>query len=169
MQVKDSFEEFGRLAYAGRRRDAGMIIDRIENYENYKKLHPLMEEGVRYALSLRESLPGRYDQGEYFVLLQEGETQPLEEGVYEAHKRYWDIQILIEGKELVKWQEISKLTECIPYEEKKDAVFYTGDGISFQVTEGMFYLVMPKDAHMPCCHGKQKAHYRKLVLKLPAL
>ena len=104
MQVKDSFEEFERLAYAGRRRDAGMIIDRIENYENYMRLHPLMEEGVRYALSLRESLPGRYDQGEYFVLLQEGETQPIEEGVYEAHKRYWDIQILIEGKELVKWQ-----------------------------------------------------------------
>ena len=131
-----------------------MIIDRIENYENYMRLHPLMEEGVRYALSLRESLPGRYDQGEYFVLLQEGETQPIEEGVYEAHKRYWDIQILIEGKELVKWQ---------------DAVFYTGDGISFQLTEGMFYLVMPKDAHMPCRHGKQEAHYRKLVLKLPVL
>lgn len=144
-----------------------MVIDRIENYRHYAALHPLLEEGVQFALSLKEAPAGRYDKGAFFVLVQEGETLPLEEGLYETHKRYWDLQIVAEGEELVQWQDVSLLEEEAAYSEEKDMAFWKGEGILFPVSQGMFYLAMPQDAHMPCRTKGEPQQYRKLVLKLP--
>lgn len=144
-----------------------MVLDLIENYRNYAGLHPLWEKSVQFALSLKHASVGRYEQGEIFVLVQEGETRSLEESIYETHEKYWDIQIMMEGEEIVMWQEATRLEESSPYSKDKDIAFQNGKGIPIHIQKGMFYLVMPSDAHMPCCHMEKQSKYKKLVLKLP--
>lgn len=145
----------------------GMVIDLIGNYQKYEALHPLLEKGIAFALTLTGASAGRYEQGELYALVQENRAASLEEGDFEAHKRYADVQIIVKGTELVGWQEVSRLEEKAPYSEEKDIAFYEGEGISLEVGEGMFYLLMPQDAHKACRRGREEEGFKKIVLKLP--
>mgnify|MGYP003298447135 CR=1 FL=1 len=144
-----------------------MIIDYISNYEKYLSLNPALKEGVEYALSIADAPAGRYDTEKFYVLVQNMDSLPMETDMFESHKNYMDVQIVLEKEEYVGWQDISKLTETVPYSEEKDVMFYDGQGIDFKIEAGMFYLAMPHDAHKPCRGIGEKYTYRKLVLKLP--
>lgn len=144
-----------------------MVIDYISNYEKYLSLNPALKEGVEYALSIADAPEGRYDTEKFYVLVQNMESLPMETGMFESHKKYMDVQIVLEKEEYVGWQDIEKLTETVPYSEEKDVTFYEGQGIDFKIGAGMFYLAMPHDAHKPCRGVGEKYTYRKLVLKLP--
>lgn len=144
-----------------------MIIDYISNYEKYLFLNPLLKEGVEYALSVADAPEGRYDTEKFYVLIQNMESLPMGGGLFESHERYMDVQIILEKEEYVGWQDISKLIKKVPYSEEKDVSFYEGDGIDFRVSAGMFYLMLPHDAHKPCRGIGEKYTYRKIVLKIP--
>lgn len=144
-----------------------MIIDYISNYEKYLFLNPVLKEGVEYALSIANAPVGRYDTDKFYVLVQNMESLPIEEGLFESHQKYMDVQIVLEKEEYVGWQDIGKLTEKVPYSMEKDVTFYKGKGIDFKICEGMFYLALPHDAHRPCRGIGEKYTYRKMVLKIP--
>jgi len=144
-----------------------LILDLIQNYKRYIPLYPLLEEGMEFALSKSEVPVGRYDRGNFYILVQEGETYPLEQGLYEAHRKYIDVQIVLKGEETVGWQGLSGLKECEPYSEEKDIVFFDGEGIPIRIKEGMFYLAGLQDAHKPCRYIGKQGSYRKIVLKIP--
>ncbi|MDD3413438.1 MAG: YhcH/YjgK/YiaL family protein [Lachnospiraceae bacterium] len=144
-----------------------MIIDYVEHYEKYTDIVSDFREGFQFALSLKDKASGRYELNEdVFALVQEGVTEELEDGEFESHKNYIDVQIIVEGEELMEWQELSLLTESIPYNETKDASFSKGNGSIIHVKENMFYLVFPHDAHKPCRHKEIPFIYKKIVLKL---
>ena len=147
-----------------------MIIDRIDRWESYKTLLPDFEPAMRFALTLTEAAPGRYDcedlpQGRVYVLVQEGETKPREEGLIEAHRMYADVQILLDGGETVYYSCIEGLREAVPY--KEDIIFYENAGQPIAIAKGMFYVALPQDGHMPCRHlNGIPGSYRKLVVKI---
>ena len=147
-----------------------MIIDSIANWKSYKGLLPDFEQSMNFALSLSDAAPGRYDcaalpEGQVYALVQEGQTKPREEGRIEAHRRYADVQILLEGGETVCYSDIEGLAIAVPY--KDDIVVYQGAGQPIAIPKGMFYVALPQDGHMPCRHlGEQPNAYRKIVLKI---
>ena len=147
-----------------------MIIDSIERWESYKALLPDFEPAMRFALTLTEAQPGRYDcttvpQGRVYVLVQEGQTLPPEEGQVEAHRLYADVQIMLEGGETVYYADIAGLKETVPYRE--DIAFYANAGQPIAISKGMFYVALPQDGHIPCRHlNGIPGTYRKLVLKI---
>lgn len=148
-----------------------MIIDSIERWKSYIGIVPYYEEAVSFALSLSEKGVGRYEcetlpEGTAFAMIQEGETHPWEDGLPEAHRKYLDIQIMLEGGETVGYADIAGLKEAVPYDEAKDIVFYERAGQPVQIRKGMFYLVLPQDAHMPCRQLDGPGRYRKIVLKV---
>lgn len=145
-----------------------MVFDYVKNIECYNGILPNFAEGVAFALSLQDKPVGRYEQGEIFAMVQEGETTSIDEGLFESHRKYVDVQFVIGGKELVEWQEIAALTEEIPYDETKDAGFWKGSGDVLEIKEGMFYVAFPQDGHKPCKHAVSANAYRKIVLKLKA-
>lgn len=103
-------------------------------------------------------------------MVQEGTTKSMNEGTFEAHRKYIDIQILVEGSEDVAWAELSDLTEEIPYNEEKDAARYSGEiKHTLHVTAGMCYVAYPHDGHKPVRHLNQEQSYTKIVMKLPML
>ena len=102
-------------------------------------------------------------------MVQKGETKPLDEGTFEAHRKYIDVQIILEGSEEVAWKPAAELTSVIPYDPAKDAERFDGpkDHV-FLISAGMFYAAFPEDGHKPVSHTKEKQSFTKIVMKLPA-
>lgn len=148
-----------------------VIIDKIRNIDSYYSLVPDLKKAVEFALSLSDQPEGRYEceelpQGAVYAMVQTGKTQPYSEGRIEAHRKYLDVQILLEGGETVYYEDVEGLKEAEPYSEEKDIVFYECGGQPARIEKGMFYLVLPQDGHMPCRELDGPGTYRKIVLKV---
>lgn len=148
-----------------------MIIDSISRRDSYNGLVPEFKEAMDFALSLKDKPTGRYEYdrlpaGTVYAMVQEGETLPYAEGKIEAHRRYMDVQIMLEGGETVYYADIEGLTGAVPYKEDADIVFYEKAGQPLQIFAGMFYLALPQDGHMPCRELNGPGRYRKVVLKI---
>ncbi len=143
-----------------------MIVDYIGHYEKYAKVIPNFQEGMQFALSLQDKPAGRYEQGDIYAMIQEGVTEAIAEGDFERHEKYIDVQIMLEGEEIMEWEDRDNLKESIPYTEDKDAGFCKGIGQRIHIRKGMFYLMFPHDAHKPCKHVDVPTRYKKIVLKL---
>lgn len=146
-----------------------MIVDRIENILFYEKLLPNIASGMEKVKELKNPEVGRYEFDGGYFMIQKGETKPLEEGTYEAHRKYIDVQIILEGSEEVAWKPISELTSVIPYDPQKDAERFDGTKEHVMlISAGMFYAAYPKDGHKPVSHTEKKQSFTKIVMKLPA-
>ncbi len=148
-----------------------MIIDSIGNWRSYIGIAPHFEEAVAFALTLADKGPGRYEceslpDGAVFAMIQEGDTAPWEDGQVEAHRKYLDMQIMLEGGETVGYADVAGLKETVPYSEEKDIIFYENGGQPVRIEKGMFYLVLPQDGHMPCRQMDGPGRFRKIVLKV---
>ena len=146
-----------------------MIIDSCGHFDDYK---PLLR-GIGEALSaLRElgSDPGvgRYEfEGGYFMI-QEGKTRSVDDGDFEAHRRYLDVQVILKGSEVVAWSDTAGLSESLPYDGEKDKVMFSGKPQHTDlIKEGMFWVAFPHDAHKACRDLGEGYSYKKAVIKLP--
>ena len=143
-----------------------MILDYTKNLAVYEKLLPRMSVYKEYIDQLHELPVVRYELGEgEFFSIQEGTTRPLEGALYEFHESYCDLQIMIEGSEMMKWQELTHL-EKENFDQEADIGFATGAGQLVSIEAGMFYLVFPHDAHMPGLYTSQENYFKKAVFKL---
>ncbi|MFA5659071.1 MAG: YhcH/YjgK/YiaL family protein [Oscillospiraceae bacterium] len=149
-----------------------MIITNLELCSEYKKLVPDIKKAVNTIINLTEFKVGRYETDFGFYMLQEGETHPLKEGLFETHNKYLDIQIILEGEEVVEWADRNKCIISVLYDEEKDIAFFTAqekDTLRFTAKEGMCYIVFPNDAHKPCRHIDKPTYFKKAVFKLKLL
>ena len=146
-----------------------MIIDYLENIGTYRPILPGVDAGLKAAAALGEDpAVGRYEfEGGYFMV-QEGETRPVSDGDFEAHRKYIDVQIILKGQELVAWADTSLLEISVPYDEAKDKIMYSGEPAQCNVIkEKMVWAAFPNDAHKACRELDTRAHYKKIVMKLP--
>lgn len=144
-----------------------MIIDRVENMEYYESILPGLKNGLKTLRELPSRVVGRYEFEGGFLMIQEGDTKPMDEETFEAHRKYVDVQIMLEGCEELAWEDRSKLVPVIPYNEEKDQERL--DGIknhTILISEGMFFAAFPQDGHKAVSHTGEQHHYRKAVMKL---
>ena len=113
---------------------------------------------------------GRYDlENGVFANVQEYFTK--EESVYEAHKKYIDLQYIVSGEEIIYVSDISEVQECVEsYDETKDIAFYqTAQSCrKVKLEKDTFVILFPNDAHKPCisvCGNPSEV--RKVVVKTP--
>lgn len=145
-----------------------MIIDHKERLVNYQailrnidkaltKLHELTDwqEGQRYP----------FDGG--FLFFQNGETKPLAQAQFEAHKKYIDVQVVLAGAEYVALEDLSNLSVAIPYSNERDVEKYDGPtNHVMKISQGMAYVCFPWDAHKAVFHLEQPLNFSKAVIKL---
>ena len=75
------------------------------------------------------------------------ETIPAEQGYFEAHKKYLDIHIMVEGSERVEIAPPEALAE-FDRVEANDFYAYRGKGdYRLTLSPGDFLVVFPGDAH----------------------
>lgn len=146
-----------------------MIVDKLNNIMFYEPMVKNLAAGLRAVYALKSLEEGKYQfEGGYFMV-QKGETKPLSEGTYEAHRKHVDVQIVMEGSEEMAWADVSDLKIEIPYSPEKDAERLNGDkSHHILISEGMFYMVFPHDGHKPVSHTGDKHRFTKIVMKLPA-
>ena len=148
-----------------------MIIDTLENAGLYHGVSKGIEDGLKFLATtdFNKVGLGRHDldDGLYFLLMRY-DTKPAEECKYEVHRKYIDIQLVIEGVEKIGYSEISALEPTTDYDDSGDAQFLEGAGDWVTLGKGTFAVFMPQDAHRPsvnaCCGSKPVF---KAVVKIP--
>ena len=145
-----------------------MIIDSISHIRDYAALLPCLEVGLA-AMGDGSALEvGRHEFEGGFLLVQEGETTPLDEGTFEAHRKFIDVQFVLEGAEEIAWQEYGDLACAIPYDDATDKERLDGSREHHMlVSAGMFWAAFPHDGHKAISHVGEPHAYRKVVMKLP--
>jgi YhcH/YjgK/YiaL family protein len=149
---------------------SSMITDKIENAELYKNLSPLFNKAFKYIAEtdFTKLAPGKYpiDGDDVFALLQEYETKPLEECMLEGHKKYADIQYILNGEEQVGITLFNNQQILKPYDVTNDIAFYKGDYSTITLSAGNFSIFFPDDLHMPRVQVDRPSPVRKLVIKV---
>ena len=146
-----------------------MIIDKCKYIENYKSMLPCLDNALSALKGLGDDPQvGRYEFEGGFFMIQEGDTRSLSDGDYEAHRKYIDVQVILDGSELIAWKDIEDLKTSEAYDEGKDKEMLGGsDEYCMTVSKGMFWAAFPADAHKACRDTGKTTHYKKAVIKLP--
>ena len=111
----------------------------------------------------------RYELGEGdYVNIESYFTYDYYQRQYESHRRYRDIQVVIEGRENIIVESINKLVISKEYDDDKDIIFYKNDikGKSNYLSSGEMLLLDPEDGHMPCVSIDESVYVKKAVFKI---
>ncbi|MDR1932204.1 MAG: YhcH/YjgK/YiaL family protein [Spirochaetales bacterium] len=151
-----------------------MIYDLVTKLTAYKGISKNLDAAIDYLLKTDVTkLPdGKHPVCGDDLIAQAShyETKSLAEARFEAHKKYIDIQMVLDGKEGCYYLPLEGLEEDGPFQEDRDLGFYKGgETIGFPLEAGMFAVFFPHDAHKPSCdfEGK-KSKIHKVVLKVLA-
>lgn len=131
-----------------------MIKDCISNSCCYKALGFDLDVALDYLATTDFAVlpPGKYEvQGQrVFAIVQRYQTKPRSEIVWEAHRRYIDVQYVVEGIECmgcVSRNTGPQVTHV--YDPDKDAEFYSAIGDELVCRQGDFVIFTPQDIHAP--------------------
>jgi len=146
-----------------------MIIDKIENLNIYANLSERLAKGIDY---LNNSDFSKIELGTYkiegddvFAMVQEYDTKEIDNCKLEGHRKYIDIQYIIEGEEHIGLTSMSN-QQLEERNDEGDYAFYKGDSTLFKFNPSVFGIFFPDDLHMPCVGLNQITKVRKVVVKV---
>lgn len=147
-----------------------MILDSLKNAALYAGLHPRFKTVFDYIAShdLAAMECGRHDiDGDnIFVVVQEWDLRPTSEARLELHRKYIDIQLVLDGAdEVFGWSEKK---DCLKpeadFDEQKDVQFFIDVPQCFySVAKGQFSILYPEDGHAPMLG---EGHVKKCIFKI---
>jgi biofilm protein TabA len=146
-----------------------MILDTLHLADRYLALHPLFGRAFEFLreTDLRSLPPGKRSvQGEQiFVIVEACDGRTRAEAKLECHRRYIDIQLVLEGIDEMGWKPLSEcLDPATDYDAARDIRFFNDTPSSWIATPpGSFCLFYPDDAHAPLV---STGTIRKVVVKV---
>jgi len=147
-----------------------MIIDQLKNAHLYYGMSKKIATALKFLednnLSIMSS--GRYavDGDDIFALFQSYMTKDIQESKWEAHRRYIDVQFVLQGREKMGYASLERMEVVQDYDEETDVVFLEGEGDFFTVPAGYFAIFAPDDVHMPGISADTSEPVKKFVLKI---
>jgi YhcH/YjgK/YiaL family protein len=157
-----------------------MIYDQTKNLSRYAGVHPRFAKAFAFFEELMAKnaengchvLEGTEIEKEIYVNICGGENQPKDSVRAEAHKRYIDVQILLEGDEdmFVPSHTPALTTE---YQEDGDYMLYENVPLDachrLTVTEGSFAIFLAEEMHAPGHSSENRpTKIRKAIIKILA-
>lgn len=148
-----------------------MIFDQLDKLKIYRGISKNFDFAIDYLLNNDFSIleDGSYpiDRDKVIVNVMSYWTKPLPEASFEAHRKYIDIQILIQGEEKCHYAPLDALVASGSFNEEKDIGFYEGsENAAFELKPDNFAIFFPHDAHMPSCDLAGRSQVRKIVVKI---
>jgi len=140
-----------------------MILDNLGHFNEYHFPEELQKtlQFLKGAVHLKD---GRYDlEDGIFVLIQSYCTRERKDCRIEAHKRYVDLQYIIDGNERVGIRSDGKI--FVPYNPENDIEFYEGESNWIDLHRGDYIVLFPQDRHQPCMGDGSPV--KKAVVKIP--
>ena len=149
-----------------------MIKNSLKYMKNYCNLSDRLKFALEYLekTDLKNKPNGKYDilNDEIYINIQEYETKEDKDCKWEAHKRYIDIQYMIDGSEKIGVGDIHDFESVIPYDNDKDVEFLktNSDTETLTLNENDFVILYPFDVHRPQMKNKLVSRVKKAVVKV---
>lgn len=146
-----------------------MIIDTIDNIQRYVAMHPLFHHVFQYIKTVNLSaLPnGKHTilNDDVFVLIQRGIGQTKAEAKLECHRKYIDIQLVLDGIDEMGWKPLADCQQAIDgFNTANDVQFFEDAPLNLLSTPpNKFCIFFPEDAHSGMVSGH---HLHKAVFKI---
>lgn len=150
-----------------------MIVTTIDKLTDYKDLS-WAKAVVDFIEDFKKTdmKTGRYDiDGDnMFASVNRYDTEPAENRQFENHRKYIDVQVLMEGEEILYWAPVETLSMTKDgVSDGGDCSFYTGEAVSSVVLgKNTCAVLFENDAHMPNVMNKKCESVLKIVFKILA-
>ena len=147
-----------------------MIKDKLANSELYFSLSENIKQGLIWLkendLEILEDRRYEIEGTDNYVSIQTYQTK--NDAKYESHKKYIDIQYIIEGSEKIGVTNLSNCISCIKYDSEKDLEFFDINCKEEFLTlnKGEFLILYPHDAHKPSISIDKITTVKKAVVKV---
>jgi biofilm protein TabA len=145
-----------------------LILDSLDHARRYYVLHPQFARALEYLRDTDLSViaPGRLDlDGDALYVSIDHVAGKGRHGVrLEAHRRYIDIQVAIEGHEEIGWRPLEACRAPLPFDENQDIGFFDDPPETwFPLSPGQFAVFFPEDAHAPLA---ARGALKKAIMKV---
>lgn len=145
-----------------------MIYDALANIGRYLGIDGNLDQAIDSLRKLNlETLDApRMELGNgNYLMVQAPTLKNKADTLWEAHRRYADIQIGLTPGESIEYLPTGAVSGWDALDADRDVMFAHDDaaGISLPMEPGCFALFFPEDAHRPCCGEGQT---RKIVVKV---
>jgi YhcH/YjgK/YiaL family protein len=148
-----------------------MILSALSQSDRYAALHPQFTQVFDYIRNtdLYALPPGRYliAGEEVFAIVEHVPARTREMARLEAHRRYIDIQLVLDGDEQMGWKPLADCYNPVSeHSMEKDIGFFHDAPASWvSVPPDHFCIFFPEDAHAPLVGTGQ---IRKVIFKIAA-
>lgn len=146
-----------------------MVLDKLTDVQKYYRLHPGLAKAFEHIenLDLAKMEPGSYeiDKKKIYFIISNNKGKKKEDAKLEFHRKYIDIQLVLNGTEQIGWESIFDCSNIEQnYSAENDIGFY-GDRPANWLTlkAGMFVIFFPQDAHAPMV---SEDYVHKVVIKV---
>lgn len=145
-----------------------MILDQLSQWETYAGCVLQLGKAIDFLSTCNEQTPsGTYELDGKKVYAMVSEYDTVEDPLWENHRAYIDIQVLLSGTERVQWAPSSELAVVKPYDAEKDIARYSGAAkLEFALIPGQFAVFFPADGHRVKLHANGPGHVKKAVIKI---
>jgi biofilm protein TabA len=146
-----------------------MIFSTLSQSDRYAALHSLFPRAFEYirTTDLNSLAPGHHPiLGEdLFAIVEHMPGRTREAAQLEVHRRYIDIQLVLEGIDEMGWRPLIECSEpADEYSAERDIRFFRDAPAAWIATPpGAFCIFFPEDAHAPLVSS---GSIRKVVLKI---
>ena len=148
-----------------------MIFDDLSHIELYYHLNKLLSDSFDFIRSNKFSFQNPHTCGigteGIYAIPQEYTPKMKADRPIESHRKYIDIQVMMEGMEYLRYADKNTLHFC-GYDEEHDTEQLTGILTFLPFSKNNFVVLFPQDAHMPRvkARGSTKT-VKKVVIKVP--
>lgn len=150
-----------------------MIKDNLSQIHRYENLSADFKIACDYLKENIESIKAfegkTIDVNEdIFIKKIKAALKNREDSPWEAHKKYIDFHLILEGKEIMEYEDDKNLELSKEYNEEKDVYFLEGKGNNeILLCEGDFVIYYPGEAHKVLIKSEGVEEVKKLVVKIP--
>jgi biofilm protein TabA len=146
-----------------------MILTTISQSSRYAALHPLFPRAFDYIRNtdLYALAPGRYNivGDDIIAIVENAHGRKREMAQLECHRKYIDIQLVLEGIEEMGWKPLADCHNPVSdYSVEKDIQFFRDAPASWiPVPPDAFCIFFAEDAHAPLVAAGE---IRKVIFKI---
>ncbi len=143
--------------------DSPMLPTYLKTHE---RLAPALEAAKKLIAENAED--GKYiiDGDNIYIMISTIETKLPENAKFEVHHNYIDIQLVLEGRELIGFDEYADLEKMDTNKVDCENFFMNEKYDKVYLEKGQFAIIFPEEPHAPGVAADAPSRVRKMVLKI---